>query len=153
MVGQMEDIVAMIMIPAMFVSIVWIIFSTVRRYKIAKLQAELRSRLLEKFGTGQELLGYLQTEDGRKFLESATIEQNHPFNRILGAIQAGTILTLVGLALLLVRNHVGDIGPEVLLAFGAVLLSIGLGFLISAAASYALSKSHGVLPSASESRL
>ena len=36
--------------------IVWTIFSTIRRYKTAKLQAGLQTKLLEKFGSGQELL-------------------------------------------------------------------------------------------------
>jgi len=49
----------------MFTWIAWVIFSTIRRYKIAKLQAEVQSRLLDKVGSGQELLAYAQN-GGRK---------------------------------------------------------------------------------------
>jgi len=51
-----QDVVVAIMLPSMFSWIAWVIFSTIRRYKIAKLQAEVQTKLLEKVGSGQELL-------------------------------------------------------------------------------------------------
>jgi hypothetical protein len=62
-----SDSLAMIAVPFMFTWIAWVIFSTIRRYKIAKLQAEVQSRLLDKVGSGQELLAYAQN-GGRKVL-------------------------------------------------------------------------------------
>jgi hypothetical protein len=53
----------------------WLIFNTIRRYKIAKLQAEMQTKLLEKLGSGQELLAYAQTETGRELLESLKVER------------------------------------------------------------------------------
>ena len=52
-----SDVVAAIALPGMFAWIAWVIFSTIR-YKIAKLQAEVQTRLLEKVGSGQDLLAY-----------------------------------------------------------------------------------------------
>ena len=80
-------------------------------------------------------------------MKSAPIERASPFGRILGSIQAGVILTLGGLALYLVRNHVpGDSGEDFGLMFlGALGIAVGLGFLISAAASFWLSKSWGLI--------
>src|SRR5207249_4650115 len=95
-----EDTVALTMIPTMFVMLAWIIFSTVRRITANKRMAELQAKLLDRFATGQELLAYLQTGEGKRFLESASVEHNNPLWRILGAIQAGVILILVGVALL-----------------------------------------------------
>jgi hypothetical protein len=65
----------MIAVPFMFSWIAWVIFSTIRRYKIAKLQAEVQSRLLDKVGSGQELLAYAQTEAGKSLLESLSVER------------------------------------------------------------------------------
>jgi len=67
-----QDVVATIAIPSMFAWFAWVIFSTIRRYKIAKLQAEVQTKLLDKVGSGQELLAYAQTEAGRELLESPT---------------------------------------------------------------------------------
>ena len=140
----MEDIVALVTIPSMFVLIAWIIFSSVRRMIAGKRIAELQAKLLDRFATGQELLAYLQTEEGKRFVETASVEHNNPMARILGAIQAGVILTLIGIALLFLRGRIAG-GEDAFLGFGAVVLALGVGFLISSAVSYALSKSMGLL--------
>jgi hypothetical protein len=41
-----DDIVIMPIIIAFFAWFVWVVFSTIRRYKMAKLQAELQHGLL-----------------------------------------------------------------------------------------------------------
>lgn len=140
----MEDIVALTTIPTMFVLIAWIIFSSARRMVASKRIAELHAKLLERFATGQELLSYLQTEEGKRFVETASIEHNNPMWRILGAIQAGVILTLIGIALLFLRGRIAG-GDDAFLGFGAVVLALGVGFLISAGISWTLSKSMGLL--------
>ena len=140
---------AAIAVPVLFISLAWIIFSTIRRYKIAKLQAEVQSRLLEKIGTGQELLAYAQTETGRQLLESLKVERVAPHGRIIGALQAGIVLFVFGAGMLAVRNHVPDQGVEGFTTAGALIISLGLGFALSAAASYYLSKSFGLLNGAS----
>lgn len=124
--------------------IVWIIFSTIRRYKTTKLQAGLQTKLLEKFGTGQELLAYVQSEAGRRFLESMTAEQRTPYARILGAAQTSVILVLLGLAFLFLRGRVAG-ADEGFLVFGTIVLSLGVGFGLASAVSYVLSKMFGLL--------
>lgn len=139
-----EDIVTVIAIPGMFAWFAWIIFSTVRRYKIAKLQAEVQTKLLEKVGSGQELLAYAQTEAGKELLQSLKVERVSPHGRIIGALQTGIILLLFGAALLLLRNHVSS-GGEGFVVSGTLICALGVGFALSAATSYYLSKSFGLL--------
>lgn len=141
----MENIVALITIPSMFVVIAWIIFSSVRRMISGKRITELQAKLLDRFATGQELLTYLQTEEGKRFVESASVEHSNPLGRILAAVQAGVILTLIGIALLFLRGRISG-GEDAFLGFGTVVLALGVGFLISSGVSYALSKSMGLLP-------
>ncbi len=143
------DIVMLITLPGLFGWIAWVIFSNIRRYKIARYQAEVHSKLLEKFGGSEELLAYLESDAGKRFLESASIEQGktNPFGRILGAVQAGVILTLTGVALLFLRSRVPE-AAEGFLIFGTLAVAIGVGFVLSAGASYALSKSFGLLQGA-----
>ncbi|MGA8502244.1 MAG: hypothetical protein WB683_11890 [Candidatus Sulfotelmatobacter sp.] len=141
-----QDVVVSIAIPSMFAWFAWVIFSTIRRYKIAKLQAEVQTKLLEKVGSGQELLAYAQTEAGRELLESLKVERVAPHGRIIGALQTGIILLFFGAALLLLRNHVSFEGEsEGFVIFGTLICALGVGFALSAVASYYLSKSFGLL--------
>lgn len=139
-----EEVVLFPMLFAVVALIIWIIFSTIRRYNTTKLQAGLQTKLIEKFGTGQDLLAYVQSEAGKRFLESLTMEQRTPYGRILGAAQASVILALVGLALLFLRGRVAG-ADEGFLVFGTIILSLGVGFGLAAALSYFLSKSLGLL--------
>lgn len=131
--------------------IIWTIFSTIRRYQTAKLQAGLQTKLLEKFGSGQELLAYVQSDAGKRFLESLTMEQRTPYGRILGAAQVSVILVLLSFAFLFLRGRVLG-AEEGFLVFGAITLCLGLGFGLSAALSYYMSKSFGLLTESTERR-
>ncbi|SRR6266446_984077 len=139
-----EEIVIFPILFGLFGFVAWIIFTTIRRYKTAKLQAGVQTKLLEKFGSGQELLAYVQSDAGKQFLESLTMEQRTPHGQILGAAQASVILFLLGLALLFLRGRVSG-GEEVFLVSGTITLTLGAGFGMSAALSYFLSKSFGLL--------
>src|ERR1700746_3693327 len=139
-----EDIVILPILFGLFGFVAWIIFTTIRRYKTAKLQAGVQTKLLEKFGSGQELLAYVQSDAGKQFLESLTMEQRTPHGRILGAAQASVILVLLALALLLLHGRISG-GEEGFLVSGTIILSLGVGFGLSAVVSYFLSKSFGLL--------
>jgi hypothetical protein len=139
-----EDIVLFPVAFGAMTFVLWTIFSTIRRFKIAKLQADVQNRLIEKFGTTQDLLAYVQTDAGKQLLESLSVERTSPFSRIIGAVQAGIIMFLFGLALLFLRGRVSG-AEEGFLVFGTVFVTLGIGFAISAAASYSLSKSFGLL--------
>jgi hypothetical protein len=49
--------------------VVWVLFSSVRRYKIAKFQAEVQSHLLQRLDSSQSLLAYVETEAGKQFVD------------------------------------------------------------------------------------
>lgn len=143
------DLIVGVTLPCMFGWFAWVIFSTFRRYKIARLQAEVQTKLLEKVGSGQDLLAYAQTDAGRQLLESLQVERvvsQAPYGRILGALQAGIVLFFVGSAMMWVRGHVSSAqSADGFTVLGAILIALGLGFAFSAAASYYLSRSFGLL--------
>jgi hypothetical protein len=138
-----------IFVTTLLISITWIIFSTLRRYKIAKLQADLQAKLLDKIGTGQELLSYAQTDAGRQLMESLKVERVAPHGRIIGAIQAGIVLSFFGAAVLLARSHASADDVAGFTIFGMVFIGLGLGFVVAGSASYYLSKSFGLFNGAS----
>ena len=146
-----EEIVLFPCLFLLFGFVVWTIFDTIRRYKTAKLQAGLQIKLLEKFGSGQELLAYVQSDAGKQLMESLTMEQRTPHGRILGAAQVSIIMVLLALALLFLRGRVSG-GEEGFLVSGTIVLSLGVGFGLSAALSYFLSKSFGLLNHAASHR-
>lgn len=126
--------------------IVWVISTNVRRRAATERVAALHAKLLDQCASNNELLRYLESEQGRKFLESATIETSNPASRILGAIQAGLVVGFLGVAGLMVRNALHDFDArETMLVFASGALAIGVGFLVSAFASYLLSRSWGLL--------
>jgi len=128
----------------MFAWFAWVIFSTIRRYKIAKLQADVQTKLLDKVSSGQELLAYAQTDTGRELLESLKVERHSPHARIIGALQTSIILISLGAGFLFLRGRISGT-EEGFLLFGTLSTMLGIGFALSAVASYYLSKSFGLL--------
>jgi hypothetical protein len=139
-----EDFLVIPVVFSFFAWLVWVLFSTIRRYKIAKLQADVQSKLLEKVGSGQELLAYAQTDAGKKLLESLRVEGVSPYARIIGALQTAIVMVSLGVALLFLRGRVSG-AEEGFLVFGTLITTLGVGFGLSSAASYYLSKSFGLL--------
>lgn len=121
--------------------------------RIFKLQTDVHGRLIERFGTSQEVLTYMGTEAGKRFLEATPIavgfEQQapvpSPVARVLTPLQIGVVMTLLGLGLLSLRHSVPE-GASALLVIGTVVLLPGLGFIISAGITWALARHLGLMP-------
>jgi hypothetical protein len=87
----------------------------------------------------------METEPGKRFLEAAPIpvgiDRGQPMPggvaRILGPLQIGIVLTLLGLGLFLIHP---------LRMIGIVAVTLGLGFIISAIVSWRISERLGLLP-------
>ncbi len=142
-----EDLIVLPALFAMFCWIFWVIFTSVRRYKTAKLQAGVHTSLIEKFGSSQDLLVYVQSDAGKRLVDSLGVDHSSPFSRIFLALQTGVILIPLGLGLLFLRGRVAGT-EEGFLVFGTLLLTLGIGFLAAAGVSYTLSKSLGLLDQA-----
>jgi predicted transporter len=126
--------------------VVWTITTNIRRAKVAHVVADLHAKVLERCSANQELMGYVQSDAGRRFLESATDSQTSPTSRILNAVQAGTIFSLLGVASIVVSNFHHEIeAQEFFVTLGWLVLAVGLGFLVSAGVSWGLCKSWGLL--------
>ena len=134
-------------------SILWlvrVILENRRWNKVAAIQTETHNKLLERMASSQELLAYMESEAGKRFLESTPfeIERAHssgfPYGRILWSAQIGVIVLMVGVAFLWLQNQIPDAG-QALLVFGTLSLALGVGCLLSAGFSYILSRSLGLV--------
>lgn len=144
----MENLLPMSVSVGFLILVGWVIATTVSalRHKMnVRAQMELHNRLLEKFGSASEFTAYLQTPNGERFFENLATERVHPASKILGSIQKGSILTIVGLALLLLSIVYRRVDEGFFLIFGVLVLALGAGFLISSALSYRLSKAWGLM--------
>ena len=139
-----SDIIIAIAVPSMFAWFAWMIFSTIRRFKTAKLQSEVQTKLLDKVGSAQDLLAYAQTNAGREMLQSLKVEQHSPHARIIGALQTSIVMICLGAAMLFLRGRITGT-DEGFLVFGTLATMLGFGFGLSAIASYYLSKFFGLL--------
>ena len=137
-------------------TLIWVMRTVLdqRRWnRLSKIQAEVHSKLMDRFSTNDELLSYAQTPSGRRFLEmgpSPLAETSPaisaPFSRILWSVQIGSVLLVTGVGLLFLSGRPS--WPEVRDVFyftGCIGAALGSGFLVSAAASYALSRRLGLL--------
>jgi hypothetical protein len=79
-----------------------------RRGQIARLQLEMHNRLIQRMGSSQELMAYLESDIGKRlFLDppSSSGEGLFPLrlpnlaNRVLTTLQIGVVLVLIGLGL------------------------------------------------------
>lgn len=121
--------------------------------RIFKLQTDMHSKLIERFGTSQEVLTYMNTESGKKFLEAAPIAVGldrkapvpSPVARVLTPLQIGVVMSLLGLGLIFLRHSIPD-GEAPLLLLGTVVLMPGLGFIISAGVTWVLARRLGLMP-------
>jgi hypothetical protein len=127
--------------------IVWVLFSTLRRYLIAKAKAGLQEKILQRIDSSESLVALASSDSGRRFLESMTVEETHrdaPFSRILFGMQAGIVLVFFGGAMLLLHHHVSD-PTSGFMILGTGAIGLGLGFFLAAAASVIVSRQLGLM--------
>ena len=121
-----------------------------RRTKLMNYQHDLQTRLLDKFSSSGEPMEYLQGDVGEQFLLSATAEKSDPRSLILSSIQTGLVLLAGGVAFMFLRGQIAD-AEEGFVLLGTVGIALGVGFILSAAVAYGLSKSWGIINGAHQS--
>ena len=153
-----NQVVPMLIGFAVIAASVWLIRMLLihRRWtRVFRLQTEVHGKLIDRFGSSQEILTYMQTDAGKRFLEAAPIsvdiqrEERWPgiLQRVLMPLSAGIILTLLGTGLLFLRHSVVG-GETPLLLFGVVALMPGLGCIIAAVITWLLAQRLGLMPGA-----
>jgi len=123
-----------------------------RWLRLSKIQTEVHSKLLDRFTANNDLLAYIQTPAGRRFLESAPIPVDvgpraisAPFGRILWSVQVGLVLAFGGLGLQYgISGIVTEDIAQPLLVIGVLAVALGIGFVLSAIVAYTLSRRLGL---------
>lgn len=126
----------------------WVIFTSIRRFLMARLQATLQAKLLDRIDSPETLLTYVSTDAGREFVEALRLEREpgsrtSPYRSILIGVQLSIVLIVFGGSLLLLHaNHV--LPDDAAVVMGTLPVALGIGLGIAAAATYFLSRSFGL---------
>ncbi len=121
---------------------------------LIRARSDLHTKLLDRIGSGKELVEFSQTEGGQHFIDSLAIEQGgegtisrgSPAERLLVSIQRGVILSLLGVGFLFLAWRYRSQDPgDAFSVLGVTALCLGAGFLVSSALSYRLSKKLGLI--------
>ena len=133
--------------------ITWIIRSLIdyrRSIRMIRTQTEVHSRLMDRLTTSEDLLAYIQSPAGKRFLESAPVaavsgESGSTLGRILWSVQAGLVLVLGGTGLNYASDHITSQASQPFFVLGVLGLAVGAGFLLSAVASYIIARNVGLV--------
>ena len=142
---------------AFFVLVAFIVWAGVHaRNRRAQLQADVQTRLIDKFGSAPDMVAFLHSEAGRQFMSG--VERGPQImvrDRIVSGFRRAILLLFLGIAFLLLSltRH----GDGLLIA-GGILTALGAAFLVSTWASLKMSRSFGLMDDApaipdSEARL
>ena len=137
--------------------VIWLI-RTVVNYKrwsrLAKVQTDAHTKILDRCTANEDLIAYIQSPAGSKFLQSSPITLDEvprvgaPLGRVLWSVQGGVVLLAGGIGLLWVSGHISTVASQPLNVFGVLAIALGLGFLISAIISYVISHRLGLIEAA-----
>jgi hypothetical protein len=155
-----DKLVPLVGLPVFFFIVFLIVrlFVESRRWNRAlKMQSEIHGRLIDKFSTSQDLAAYLETEAGQRFLAASPTATGPAFvqqmpnavARILTPLTAGIVMVLAGLGLIAIRNSSPDTSTP-LFILGVLALMPGIGFILSAAATWIVANRLGLLPGKEE---
>jgi hypothetical protein len=150
-----SDGVPFLVFLCMLSALLWlthVLLENRRWNRIFKLQTDVHNRLIERFGTSQEVLTYMNTESGKRFLEATPISTGiehrqpmpSPVARVLTPLQIGIVMLLLGAGLISLRNVAGS--GNAFLILGMIVLMPGVGFIISAGVTWVLARHLGLMP-------
>jgi hypothetical protein len=120
---------------------IMVIITRARQRKL-EIQAELQSKLIEKFGSTNELVTFLQSPAGRQFVsgvQSGNVTLMR--DRVLAGYRRAIILSFFGAAFVTLW---GITGIEGLAWPGILILALGLGYLVATIATQRLTKENDV---------
>ncbi|HTI37845.1 MAG TPA: hypothetical protein VL484_09820 [Vicinamibacterales bacterium] len=150
----MEGFMVAFFFSACFGGVIWLIRTAIQHRKwirLSKVQTDVHTKLMDRFAGNDELLAYIQTPAGRRFLESAPIPLDSPraisapVGRILWSLQIGAVLTVAGAGIEVVAGRAIAEVAQPVAAIGVFVIAIGVGFLLSSALAYGVSRRLGLL--------
>ena len=145
----MTDVVFFISFFGMISFVIWVLVNGWQRRQHVKLVTDFNNRVLERLGSMKELSDFLHSDGGDRLMRALTLERGSagPRHRILVAVQTGVVFITVGLGLLLIAWRTTGDEHEVLRVISTIVLSLGVGLMLSSAASFWVARHLGMIES------
>lgn len=125
--------------------LVWLMVEGAGRRAQIRAMSDFHNRLLDKVDSTEAFAQFLQSEEGRRFLDSVSvIERRDPQSRIMRSLQAGVIASFVAIAFIIL-GRLYPYNGDGFMIFGVLLLALGLGFLGAALVSLYFARHSGML--------
>jgi hypothetical protein len=158
MFRRVTDIFQFLLIAGGLVSVfVWLVRSVIdqRRWlRVSRTQAEVHTKLLDRLTSNDDLMAYIQTPAGRRFLESGPLltdsdtpnaSAGAPLSRIILSLQAGVVLASLGVGFWISETRFPEDMGEGFFIIGTLATALGVGFIVSAALAYVISSRFGLV--------
>jgi hypothetical protein len=118
-----------------------VLFSKTRRRK-AELQAEIQTKLIDRFSSAPELIDFLKSPTGQEFVSGVKVQQASAVSRkVIGGIRASVFLATLGVGFLVLWGLAREEG---FMYPGIILLSLGGGMFLSTLVSIKLTRDWGL---------
>jgi hypothetical protein len=145
-----EKIMIGVVMVTLFISAAYMIISivnSIRRSKRDRYTAEVSAKVVEKLGTGPDMMAFVNSDAYKNLLGGEPVDHRGAYaTRILNTLQGGMVLLFAGGGMFFVATFVGDRdGVAFLRVTGGILVAVGIGLAVSAGWSYALLKRWGLL--------
>jgi len=138
-----ENTVLMTVLPITIVFWAWVVW-VILEWRKMRHKSKLQSKIVDKFSTAQEFNDFLQSQEGSRFLNFLRFNGLAPREKILSSLRKGIILSFLGIAIIVIGSLFAA-EMKYFIAFGIVLIALGVGFLVSTKISYNLSKKWGII--------
>ena len=121
--------------------IVWTLVAARTNRIAVEHRSKLQEKMMERFSTASEFVEFLRSPEGTKYLSTFTEAPDYsPLSKSLGSVRAGLVIAMMSLGLI-VAGFVSGYGHDSgILAIGTLGLFLGAGFLMSAFATFVLSR-------------
>ena len=118
-----------------------------------KVQTDTHTKLLDRLSTNEELMAYIQSPVGQRFLMATPVaidaDGRHgvaaPVSRILTSVQIGVVAACGGTGLWIAKARVIEEVAQPLHVIAILAIALGIGFVASAFLSYGLSEQMGLM--------
>jgi hypothetical protein len=160
----MDDFFEAVSISIVIPSIAFAFFMLIRTIlthrrwtRATRIHTEMQHKLLDRLSSHDDLVRYIDN-GGLKWIEPALsrevssqpLEAAAPMSRMLLTIQAGIVLLVAGIGFLFTSLRFSAEASQGFFGFGMLGLFVGTGLLLSAYASYAVSRKLGLVKPAVE---
>ena len=136
--------------------ITWLVRALIqhRRWlRASHVQAEVHTKLMDRMTNNDELLAYVQSPAGRRFLEAAPMRPeadgpsfSAPVGSIIWSLMAGIVLSVLGVGFRYAGQFIKDDGHDAVIVVGVIVLSLGIGFILASLMAFAVSSRLGLFP-------